>query len=543
MILRPYQDAAVNSIPEYFHKHAGNPVIVLPTGTGKSLIPADFFKKALAIWQNQRFMLLSHVKEIIEQDVKTLYAHWPTAPLGVYSAGLKSRDIQMPIIFAGIASAIKNANAFGHRDLIFIDECHLVSPNETTMYIMFIKMLKLINPYLKVIGLSATPYRLGQGLITDGGLFTDICFDLSSYKEFNKLIDEGYLAPLITPGNLKTELDISNVGTNNGDYTKGELQKAVDKESITRAALEEISEHAHNRRAWLLFASGVEHSEHISEILNSMGISCAAIHSKMSSYERDRRVEAFKRGELRAVSNNNVLTTGFDHPPVDCIGVLRPTISPSLWVQMLGRGTRPCDMGKLIQLLGNNAFLYSREAKKNCLVMDFSGNTKRLGPINDPVLPRKKGKGTGDVPVKLCPQCGYYCHASVRICDNCQYEFEIQTKIVSNASIIPVLKTDLPIVERFNVTKIFYKEHIKAGNPMIKVIYQCGIQSFNEFVNIESSKEYVRHKAHEWWRQRHTSEPPSTTAEVLSFTPYLRIPKIIRVWVNKVYPEVLSYEF
>jgi DNA repair protein RadD len=523
---RWYQTEAIDSIFSYFMGSTGNPVVALPTGTGKSLVIGGFMQRVLRQWPKQRFLALTHVKELVEQNAKKLAEMWPNAPIGIYSAGLGRRDTVMPITFGGVASVVNCIEAFGHRDLLLVDECHLISPKADTMYGDAIAGLKKINPYLKVVGFTATAFRLGQGMITDGGLFTDICYDLTGIDAFNRLIAEGYLAPLI-PKRTKIELDVSSVGMNNGEFAQGQLQAAVDKEEVTYAALREMVDFGQDRQSWLIFASGVEHAEHIAEALSSFGIPCAAVHSKLGDKERDARIAAFKRGELRALSNNNVLTTGFDHPPVDLIGMLRPTMSPGLWVQMLGRGTRPSPS----------------TGKRNCLVLDFAGNTRRLGPINDPVIPKRKGKGTGEAPVRICEACGCYNHASARMCINCGEEFTFQTKIIASAATDALLRSDLPIVEYFDVQRVIYNRHSKEGAPpMIKVSYFAGMHKYDEWICLEHPG-FAGKKARDWWRQRHASEPPETTDEALQFVSMLRVPRRIRVWVNKKYPEVLSYEY
>ena len=521
--LRYYQREAINSIFDYFTKKDGNPLLALPTGTGKSILIAQFVKEVMNFYPKQRFLMLTHVKELIEQNAKTLYKVWSTAPLGIFSAGLKKKDVIMSIIFGGRDSIVNNIGALGHRDLLLIDECHLLSPKDDTSYHKIISGLKAINPKLKVIGFTATPFRLGQGMLTDGGLFTDICYDITSYKEFNRLIQEGFLAPLI-PKRTDIELDVSSVGISNGDFKKNDLQIAVDKAEITQAALNELVAQGQDRRSWLIFASGVDHAEHIAETLIRMGVDCAAVHSKMPTDERDKRIKAFKRGELRAISNNNVLTTGFDHPPIDLIGMLRPTCSPGLWVQMLGRATRPC------------------EGKENALVLDFAGNTRRLGPINDPLIPRKKGKETGDAPVKICEACGVYNHASVRFCDNCGAEFHFKVKITKRAGNDQLLKQDAPIIETFKVDRIIYQKHNKIGSITMRVNYYCGLQRFQEWVGLEHGGAFGK-RARDWWRQRSVIEPPKSIDAALMVVSTLRVPKKINVHVNKQYPEILSYEF
>jgi len=195
---RPYQEFAIGSLFSFFGtKRDGNPVIVMPTGTGKSIVIGGFIWQVMSTWPTQRIMMLTHVKELIAQNADKLHTMWPQAPLGIYSVGLKSRQSYYPITFAGIQSVVNLAPMFGHVDIIIIDECHTVSPNDDTSYQKFIADLKAINPNLRVIGLSATPYRLGLGMITEGGIFTDIACDMTTLDAFNWFFDEGFLSPLI----------------------------------------------------------------------------------------------------------------------------------------------------------------------------------------------------------------------------------------------------------------------------------------------------------------------------------------------------------
>ena len=135
--------------------------------------------------------MLTHRKQLISQNAKRLLQLWPLAPLGINSAGLKQRDVYHPIIFAGIKSVHKTPEIFGKVDLVIIDEAHLISSNEDTVYRKFLSDLTLYNPMLKSIGLTATHYRNGLGCLTEGGLFTDICFNLATPDSFHWLISEG----------------------------------------------------------------------------------------------------------------------------------------------------------------------------------------------------------------------------------------------------------------------------------------------------------------------------------------------------------------
>ena len=529
---RWFQTEAEQSIFDYFEHKSGNPVVAMPTGTGKSVVIAKFLRRVFQYWPTQRVMMLTHVKELIKQNANKVRQIWPTAPLGIYSAGLNQKDLCLPITFGGVASVKNVVRQFGHIDLLLIDECHLLSPEDDTMYQVIIAELLAINPWLKVIGFTATAYRMKLGMITDGGIFTDICYDITGYESFNRLIAEGYLCPLI-PKRTNVEIDTSNVGTVGGEFNKKALNAATDKEEITYAACKEMVELGESRRSWLTFASGVENAEHVADMLRSMGINAVASHSKLKDKENDQRVEAFQNGEVRCLVNMGKYTTGFDHPPIDLIGMLRATLSPGLWVQMLGRGTRPFG--------GNSLF---PGPKDNTLVLDFAGNTRRLGPINDPILPRKPGQGGGDAPVRICERCGAYNHTKVRFCCNCGLEFQFDSKLFRSAFTDEVLKSDAPVIERFKVSYVLYNLHEKIGSPpMIRVTYCCGFQRFSEYIQLESSAGLVRHRAREWWKQRHKDEPPQFTWEALQRAPELRNPSHIQVHVNKKFPEIKSYEF
>ena len=551
LIARSYQTECVSCIWDYFEKESGNPICVLPTGTGKSVCIAMFLESVYRQFQNQKILVLTHVKELIQQNFLKLVELWPGAPAGIYSAGLGRKDLLQKIIFAGIASIIKVAHQLGHVDLVIVDECHLIGPNDKTMYQKFFSILKLTNPLLKIIGFTATDYRLGQGKLTDGEnpLFTGVCFNIATVKAFNRLIAENYLAPLI-PKPTSTLLDVEGLHLRGGEFIEGEMQKAFDREHITRAAIQEALEYKESRLSWLVFSTGVEHSEHIAEILNEYGVRAVAVHSKMPDKQRDEAIRDFKAGKYQAIVNNNILTTGFDHPPIDLILCLRATQSAVLWVQMLGRGTRPYDPAFPGKGICPRTFW---KLKENCMVLDYARNTRRLGPINDPVVPRPKGKGGGDAPVKECPVCECYMHASVRWCtgikrdgSKCTHEFTFEVKFKGSSASDELIKGDLPVVEVFKVDHINYNRHHKLGRPdSVKVTYYCGYRCFTEYVCVEHEPAKGGNKAREWIRKRlqEGNQIPSTVTDLLACAPDLKAATHIRVWVNTKHPQVLIHCF
>lgn len=425
--------------------------------------------------------------------------------------------------------------------------CHLVSVNDETMYRTVINELKAVNPYLKVIGFTATPWRIGQGKLTDeGGLFTDIAIDYSSLDKFNWLISEGYLSPLI-PNRTTLNIDTENLHIRSGEFITSEVQKAVDKNEITIAALKETLEVASERKCGMIFGAGIEHCEHIEAALKAMGQSCCVVHSKQDNKINDQYIADFKAGKIRWLINNDKLTTGFDCPQVDVIVVLRPTASIILWVQMLGRGCRVVYApGFDLETKEGRLAAIASGPKQNCLVLDFANNTRRLGPINDPVIPRKRGKGGGTAPIKECMYCPTINHASARFCIACGEEFLFQTKIVEQSSAEELIKGEIPIIETFNVSHVTYRINIgvRGKAPTLLVSYHCGYSLYKEYICLEHEKPAVKAKARSWWRESGGQVPePATVEEAVLRKGELSAPKSIRVWVNKQYPEILARFF
>lgn len=543
MQLRYYQKEAVEALIQYCLEprkldtngkpERRNPLICLPTGTGKSLVIAEFLRRAFEMFPTTRAMMSTHVKELIRQNANKMQEAWPLAPLGIYSAGLRQADTVQPIIFGGVQSLVGKYPKFGFRDFLIIDEAHLVGDDGS--YLKLINELLLANPYLIVIGLSATAYRLGLGCLTNGPIFTDIIYDLCNIDGFNRLIAEGYLSPLVPPskmpdGSPLVTLDTSMISIAKGEFVQAELERAIKEQDITYRMLKQFVELGANRNSWLFFATGIDDAETIGALLNGhFGISTVVLHSKRGNAANDEALQMWKRGEVRCAVNMGMLTTGVDYPALDFIGGDRATMSTGLWVQMLGRGTRPF------------------EGKQNCLVADFGGNTRRLGPINDPVIPKLKGKGPpGDAPVRVCAACSCYNHASARNCMFCGEEFTFETKFTDTASNAELIRSDLPQVEAFAVDRVIYSPHTGklSKKSSVKVNYYCGLRTFTEWVTVEGLGGRI--SGREWFRQRHESEPPATNGEVLAMMNELRSPKKIKVWLNaNPHPKILSdgYEF
>lgn len=519
LILRPYQQAAIDSLYTYFDAHAGNPLIVLPTGTGKSVVIAEFIKGAIVAWPDTRVVMLTHVKELIAQNYQTLIRNWPEAPAGIYSAGLGRRDIRAQILCAGIQSIYQRAYSVQRADLVLVDEAHLIPRNADTMYGQFLRELREINPHLKIVGFTATPFRLDSGMLHKG---KDALFDAISYEmTILEAIEQGYLSEVI-PKRTNTQLDVSAVGTRGGEFIPGQLEAAVDIDSVTQAAVSEIIAYGKDRGSWLIFASGVDHARHIAEAVRQRGFSAATVTGDTPQGERDRIIRGFKAGEIRCLTNMSVLTTGFDAPGVDLIGMLRPTKSAGLFVQMIGRGTR----------LANG--------KDNCLLLDFAGNTMRHGPVDRIKVSDPGEKGEGEAPIKTCPECFTICYAGVRECKDCGYLFpEPEPKLAATAGTAAVLSTQIE-AEWLDVTSVGYDVHEKPGKPpSLRVDYRCGHSTHREWICFEHQG-YARQKAILWWNRRSREPVPASVAMAALLADALPSPRKICIRPVGKYTEIVG---
>lgn len=562
---RYYQEEAIVGLFNWFAANpTGNPLVALPTGTGKSIVIAEFIRRALSYYPQTRILVVTHRKELITQDHEELIGLWPTAPAGIYSAGLNRRDTRFPITFCGIASVASRVSDFGHVDLVIVDEAHLISHKSATMYQKAISDLRLINPFVRVIGLTATPYRLGLGMLTEGDIFTDISTNYCTYEKFNELMDAGYICPLI-PKPTDTELSVEGVHIRDGEFVMEELQAAVDKEVLTRKIVNEAVAKGADRKHWLVFCSGTAHADHTCQYLNEIGIPAVSVHTNLASADvarvnlerkgmpavgntaRDMHINAFKTGHARAMVGVDVFSTGFNFRPVDLILWMRPTLSPVFWVQGNGRGTRPSP----------------ETGKKNCLVLDFARNTPRLGPINDPVTPKKPGKkGSPMVPFKLCPACNSYNHTRARFCIDCNAEFPIAVNVTTRAGEQELIRREKPVkepkppkppklelpavIETYEVERVEFSKHQSRGDgkpPSLKIHYYCGLRIFHEWLCLEHTG-FACHKAREKWRTMagYEDDPPSTVDEALTLTSTLHLPSRIRVMHGK-FDEIVGYEF
>ncbi len=496
--LRPYQREAIDAVYQHLRTRDDNPCAVIPTAGGKTPIIASICKDAVGLWKG-RVLILAHVKELLEQAADKLRMVCPEVPFGIYSAGLKRRDQREPVIVAGIQSIWKKACEFDPFDLVIVDEAHLIPPEGDGMYRQFLDDARTVNPNLRIVGCTATPFRLKSGMIcTPEGFLNHVCYEVG----VRELIVQGYLCPLVTKAGI-AKANVDSLHIRGGEFIAGEVEDLMDQAHLVEAACAEIVGHAANRNAVLIFASGVKHGEHIVETLKSRhGIECGFVTGETPDKERDAILARFKAGGLKYLCNVNVLTTGFDAPHIDCVALVRPTLSPGLYYQMVGRGFR------------------LHPSKTNCLVLDFGGNVLRHGPV-DQIRIQERDAGSGPAPVKECPECHTVVAAGYAKCPECGFEFPPPDRAkhdgkATNAGILSGQVT----VETHAVQDVVFSVHSKRGAgddapKSLRVDYKIGWNRWkSEWVCLEHDG-FARGKAVAWWKKRSHRAVPMTAADAV----------------------------
>lgn len=567
--LRDYQERAVsNGLRFLFEGEQRSGLILMPTGTGKSVVIGETVNRVKQYYPKARIVMLTHVKELVQQNYEKA-ASMCNSHIGLWSAGLRKKEYGSDIVFAGIDTVVRNPQHLGDRHIILIDEAHRVSHTPNTNYRNVTDYLLQYNKNLKAIGYTATGYRMGQGRLVEDwfnvrtqqtvpAYWNVNIDDMTSRDEFNWFFDQGYLKRVV-PMPAKSEIDVSNMRKqSDGEYNQADVDAAVNNANKVRAIVDEVCENGFDRRSWMVFAAGNRNAELLTEEIRSRGVSVACITDSTPAAERDALIAAFKRYEIRCLVNNSILTTGFDHSGVDLIAVVRVTNSTPLWVQILGRGTRPVyaqgfdlttQEGRLSAIFASGVY--------NCLVLDFAGNSKRLGAINDPVIPepptRRKKKLTMESPVKICPSCGMYNGTTVSLCEHCNAEFPISESITENASTLALIVGEhVPDKRKLKVTSVTFRKHdtvLPSGGTTssIYVNYNCGTQGkYSERLSFAGSMSTVATK--NWWEMfgDGTAIPESNAMFVDYYTRRIKRLTMIEVYTNdpkKSKPYITYYGF
>jgi len=489
---RPYQAEGLEALDWHLQHKDTTPCLVVPTGGGKSIMMAWAIQDWKRLYPPFRVCILAHRKELVQQNAQELGALWPAGDIGIYSASLRKRDIDCAITFAHIDSVYEKWGEFPPFDCIIVDEAHRIPATGDGKYRSFINGCKTQNENLCIVGFTATPFRMGCGPICHKDhILQEICYEAN----VGTLIEQGFLCKLRSKiGDVQP--DMENVKRNSGgDYIVKSLANAVDApevvEKAVRSAVAVIK--AENRKSTVFFCVDLKHCKDVQNELAKYGIHAPRVTGKTSAAKRDMIVEQFKAGVISAICNVNVYTEGFNAKRVDCIVLLRPTLSPGLYIQMVGRGLR------------------LHPEKTDCLVLDYAHCIDEHGPIDC--------IETGEAKVEICRDCGDAFSRAVRICPNCGWEIpkqevekreaeERKKKMHEAEASKRAILGALP--EIVKVDDVSVHRHCKDGRPdSIKVQYRCGMSLFREWICFDHGG-YAEQKARAWWGRRFDKDEAKT---------------------------------
>lgn len=533
--IRPYQQRAIDALYQWWTTHERDqiPLLVLPTGAGKSLVIAELVRLLWDTWPESqpRTVVLVPSKELAEQNADKLVRMMPThRTVGIYSASMGRRDAHTDVIVATIGSIYRDAHLLGNIRCVLIDEAHLVNPHGLGRYRQFINDLgKLCE--LCIAGTTATPFR-GDGVwLTDGAdpLFHGIACEV----RVGELLDAGHLAPLVRPVDvIATQISTDGISTTSGDYKLDDLSERV--AQYLPAVAEETVRLAADRRKWIAFTPTVDNAHALAAEMRARGVTVEVVTGDTDKREREAHIAAFRAGRLRCLVTVLALATGFDVPDVDCIVWCRPTKSPVLYVQGAGRGLRPAG------------------GKTDCLWLDFSDTTERLGPV-DAIRGRKKRKGPVDAsaPYTVCDECGAHVRpASAMHCPECGAKLRedevAKARAVSDAAVLAHQLAQK--ISAYPVTEVRYGRHQKSGAPdSMRVDYYSGIRRVcSEWVCL-SHPGFAGAKAAQWWARRAPREfAPGSTDQALEWiaTGYtLAEPAVVHVNESGKWPEIIKFDW
>jgi DNA repair protein RadD len=539
--LRAYQKEQLDALYRWWTHHDAikePPIIVAPTGAGKSFTIAMIVDRLWEAWgtEKPRTVVVVPSKELAQQNADKLATVLPPhISIGYYSASLGRKNARADVVVATIGSIYKDAHLLGGIRCVIIDECHLVNPGGEGRYRRFLNDLALHTQFA-VVGLTATPFR-GNGVwLTQGEdpLFCGICHE----TKIGDLIRDGYLAPLSLPeGGLRTRINTDDVAvTSTGDYAVGELEDVV-AEAVQSVADESVRLAADRQRV-IAFTPTVATAEALSAALAARGWSSSVVCGSTPKDLRARRIAGFRSGHVRCLVTVLALATGFDVPDIDAIIWARPSRSPVLYIQGAGRGLR------------------TAPGKMDCLWLDFTDTTDRLGPIDEVSGRDKSRKAGGDAPFTYCPEC----HAEVRPaslleCPHCGAHLRDEMSPFKAASDAPVLSMHRPGgIESLEVDNACYYRHTKPGSPdSIRVAYMAGLKVVAQEWVCPEHGGWAASKAVSWL-MRHAVDTQAVRGALLqeqSIAPLLdianagglRAPKRIRVSHAGKYPQVIGHEF
>ena len=408
MQLRYYQQDAIDAAFHWFDTQDTNPLIVLPTGSGKTVVFASMIKKIFEDNRDSRVLILAHRQELISQADEKLKTVWPCAPSGLLAAGLKQFDSHEPIVIASrdtLATPSRLMDA-GQFDYIIVDEAHHVGPEKRSRYRKIFDHFDSTQYYApRVLGVTATPYRMGQGFIY--GLDDHFFGGVAHRVTIPELIKAGYLCRLSAyqvASEAVIDASTARVKFKGGDYRESDIEHLAMEDQTMLAIVGDWVDKAYSkgRLSSVFFCITVAHANKMCMYLRNAGVEAAVVTAETPSEERKKILEDFEHGVINALCNVAVLTEGWDAPRTDCIALLRPTKSLGLYVQICGRGMRTWG------------------DKKDCMLLDYGENMQRHGCI-DTARPEKPDEEESTEPkIWICDHCYAVNDMYARNCVECE---------------------------------------------------------------------------------------------------------------------------
>jgi DNA repair protein RadD len=555
--LRDYQQEAVNNTIKYFQKKRDPAMIVLPTGAGKSLVIAELARIAKG-----RVLVLAHVKELVEQNYEKYKSYGLDA--GIFSASLGKKDRDHKAIFGGVQSVARASDDFFNDfSLLVIDECHRVAEEGATQYQEVIKKLQDRNPQLCILGLTATPYRLGLGWIYEYSNTGEIKTDKKRFFKqcvfelpLTYMIKNRYLTVPVKIDIPVTCYDFSALSDKERAFTNAEVEEILKSQKrLTPLIIKniiDITERFH-RQGVMIFSSSVRHAEEIMSYLPANDARVVLGETEMK--DRDTIISDFKAKKFRYLVNVSVLTTGFDAPHVDVIAILRPTESNSLYQQIVGRGLRLSDDKKdcyVLDYTGMGHDIYAPEISDKkpakdtvavrvpCPVCDFEnsfwGYTDDDGTLIEHFGRKCKGARQDPITYQIIP-CGYRFRS--KICHSCGCENDITARICENCK-ATLIDADAKLKQAklsknshvLTPDKITFEERKdRNSNPYLEIrYYDYDSQYLSEahfFNNPLSIKKFNINFLRSHLRRPELAVDLTTPAEVIKFQKLFRLPSFV----------------
>jgi DNA repair protein RadD len=541
MEYRQYQEDAISTVMTAMDKKTAV-LLQAPTGSGKAIIFCEIIKRYLEEYPSLKIGIVSHRHKLVTQAMEKLMKVWPSGVnlAGYACASVGKVEVDKRIVIGSIQTLARRVLEEPF-DLLIIDEAHRVNFCSDSQYRKLVEKNQELNPGLRILGMTATPYRLNHGFIYGTkcrsgkvNLFTQLDYTIG----MNELIEQGYLSQWRAKQPVDIKADLKKIKISNGEYDDNQLTELLIRNRHMKSVVEAYQSYGEERKHCLVFAVTIKHAEALNAFFSEFGYSSGVVHSKMKKDAKESVLKAFEDGEINFLVNVGILTEGWDCPPVDLIILCRPTKSPALFVQMIGRGTRVFP------------------GKKNLLILDMVNNFREHGDPANPVVKYKKSDKTGEALIKVCPNCEEIISLMSKTCPFCGYVFESEVVKTPEINKAPLME-EVRIVEHKLADKVLetlsFSVHThevrsvkNAGKKMsVLTIYFKSGKAVSVYLDIEGQINQVnKHRAEMLWKYlTGNSDTPKTVHEMYQRKNEIRLPKKLTVNYKHKFNEINEFNY